>query len=273
MSATYRTLCLGVALTALPCFVLPRAGAQSDPDPNALLRPALAKMAAAAHSKTRFTYFDLNHTMNFDGKGRTISDVSKLFEVTYIGNLQYSRLVQTDDGPLRGKELAAEQKRYDDAVSAHAGLNDAAQSNVSYTQLGSYGINLTASELASKYHNTLAGAALLPFCKCIMIDSTPLPGAPQRKYRMWVDPAKEQLLRLESTLLADDGQDMKDGVLTIIWTYIGDTPLISKSHFDVNVRLSQKKIVHVIADHTYLRYRRFLVTTTIVPSAPVAAKK
>ena len=270
---TYRTFCLGVALTALPCFVLPRAGAQSDPEPNALLRPALAKMAAATHSKTRFTYFDLNHTMNFDEKGRTISDVSKLFEVTYIGNLQYSRLVQTDDGPLRGKELAAEQKRYDDAVRAHAGLNDAAQSNVSYTQLGSYGINLTANELASRYHSTLAGVALLPFCKCIMIDSTPLPGAPQRKYRMWVDPAKEQLLRLESTLLADDGQDMKDGILTIIWTYLGDTPLISKSHFDVNVRLSQKKIVHVIADHTYLRYRRFSVTTTIVPSAPVAAKK
>jgi hypothetical protein len=262
-----------VALTALPCFVLPRAGAQSDPDPNALLRPALAKMAAAAHSKTRYTYFDLNHTMNFDEKGRTISDLSKLSEVTYIGNLQYSRLVQTDDGPLRGKDLAAEQKRYDEAVRAHTGLNDAAQSNVSYTQLGSYGINLTSSGLASQYRSTLAGTALLPFCKCIMIDSTPLPGAPQRKYRMWVDPAKQQLLRLDSTLLADDGQDMKDGILTIIWTYIGDTPLISKSHFDVNVRLSQKKIVHVIADHTYLRYKSFSVTTTIVPSATVAAKK
>jgi hypothetical protein len=262
-----------MALAGLACFVLPRAGAQSDPDPVALLRPALMKMAAAARSKTRFTYYDLNHTMNFDEKGRTTSDISKLFEVTYIGNLQYSRLVQTDDGPLRGKELAAEQKRYDDSVRAHAGLNDAAQSQVPYTQLGSYGINLTASSLSSQYHSTIAGVALLPFCKCIMIDSTPLPGAPQRKYRMWVDPAKQQLLRLESTLLADDGQDMKGGVLTIIWTYIGDTPLISKSHFDVNVRLNQKKSVHVIADHTYLRYRRFSATTTIVSNAPAAAKK
>ena len=269
----YRTFFLWVALLALPFLVLPRASAQSDPDPNALLRPALAKMAAAAHSKTRFTYFDLSHTMNFDEKGRTISDLSKLSEVTYIGDLQYARLVQTDDGPLRGKELAAEQKRYDDAVRAHTGLNDASQSQILYTQLGSYGINLTASGLASQYHNAIAGTAALPFCECIMIDSTPLPGAPQRKYRMWVDPAKEQLLRLESTLLADDGQDMKGGVLTIIWTYIGDTPLISKSHFDVDVRLSQKKIVHVIADHTYLRYRKFSVTTTIVSNAPADKNK
>ena len=268
----YRTFFLWVALLALPFLVLPRASAQSDPDPNALLRPALAKMAAAAHSKTRFTYFDLSHTMNFDEKGRTTSDMSKLFEVTYIGNLQYSRLMQTDDGPLRGKELAAEQKRYDDSVRAHAGLNDASQSQVLYTQLGSYGINLTAGGLASQYHSTIAGVALLPFCSCIMVDSTPLPGAPQRKYRMWVDPAKEQLLRLESTLLADDGQDMKGGVLTIIWTYIDGIPLISKSHFDVKVRLNQKRSVHVIADHSYLRYRRFSATTKIVPSASAVKK-
>jgi hypothetical protein len=269
----YRTLYLLLALPALACCVLPRASAQSDPDPVAVLRPALVKMAVAARSKTRFTYFDLNHTMNFDEKGRKISDLSKLSEVTYIGNLQYSRLVQTDDGPLRGKELAAEQRRYDDAVRAHAGLNDAAQSNDSYTQLGSYGINLTASGLASQYRSTLAGAAALPFCECIMIDSTPLSGAPQRKYRMWVDPAKQQLLRLDSTLLADDGQDMKGGILTIIWTYIGDTPLISKSHFDVNVRLTPKKSVHVIADHTYLRYRKFSATTTIVSNAPADKNK
>jgi hypothetical protein len=160
-----------------------------------------------------------------------------------------------------------------DAVRAHAGLNDAAQSNANNTQLGSYGINLTASGLASQYRSTLAGTALLPFCKCIMINSTPLAGAPQRKYRMWVDPAKQQLLRLDSTLLADDGQDMKGGILTIIWTYIGDTPLISKSHFDVRVRLSQKKIVHVIADHTYLRYRKFSATTTIVSNAPADKNK
>jgi hypothetical protein len=95
---------------------------------------------------------------------------------------------------------------------------DAAGGKLVYTQLGSFGIDLTASRLSSQFRNTIAGEALLPFCHCVMIDSMPLPGAPQRKYRMWVDPAKEQLLRLDTTLLADDGRDMKGGVLTILRT-------------------------------------------------------
>jgi hypothetical protein len=90
----YRTLYLLLALPALACCVLPRASAQSDLDPGAVLRPALVKMAVAARSTTRFTYLDLNHTVNLNEKGSTIADTTQLFEVTYIGDTQYAKLLK-----------------------------------------------------------------------------------------------------------------------------------------------------------------------------------
>jgi hypothetical protein len=253
---------------ALLLFAGTGVDAQSDSDPAALLRPPLVKLAMAARSKTRFTYLDLNHTVNLSEKGVKIADTTQLFEVTYIGNQRYSRLLERNGRPLRGSDLEAEQRRYDDAVRDYAALDDATHGKLFFSQLGSYGIDLTVSGLASEYRSVVAGTALLPFCSCVMVDATPLPGAPQRKYRMWVDPAKEQLLRLDSTLLEDEGQDLKGGILSILWTYIDDVPLISQSHFDVYVRVDQKK-VHAIVDHTYSRFGKFSDTSMMVPGEPV----
>jgi hypothetical protein len=229
------------------------------------------KLAEAARSQTRFTYLDLNHTMNFNEQGKRIADTTQLFDVTYIGDLQYSRLLEKNGKPLREKELTAEQKRYDEAVRQHTATGDMVRGKFFYTQLSGFGINLTASGMASQYRNTIAGLAPLPMCECVMIDSTPLPGAPQRKYKMWVDPAKEQLLRLDSTLLADDGQEMKGGMLTVLWTYIDDVPLVSESHFDAYVRYG-KTPVRVVVDHAYSKFRKFTVTSTIVSEAQAKKK-
>jgi hypothetical protein len=258
VSAAYRNLWLAPALVALLCFASPHAAAQDESDPITLLRPPLIKLAEAARPENRFTYLDLNHTVNLSERGAKLSDTTQLFEVMYIGNQQFSRLLQKDGKKLHGSELAAEQKRYDDAVREYDALNDTARSRLFYTQLGTLGVNLTVSSLASQYRNTVAGAALLPFCSCVMIDSMPLAGAPQRKFRMWIDPAKGQILRLDSTLLADIGQDMAGGTLTVLWTYIDDIPLITKSHVDVNVSYSGKR-VRVISDHTYSEYKRVTV--------------
>ena len=92
----------------LACVV--RAEAQSESDPWTLLKPALAKLSHVAESKTRFTFFDLNHLQNFDEKGKKLVDMTQLFEVTYIGNLQYSRLVETNGKPLSGRDLKKEQE-------------------------------------------------------------------------------------------------------------------------------------------------------------------
>jgi hypothetical protein len=228
------------------------------------MREPLVKLAAAARSQTKFTYLDLNHTMNFNAKGKKKVETTELHDVTYIGELPYSRLLEKKGRPLRGKELKAEQMRFDDAVKRHETLTNDVSGSLFYSQMGLYGINLTPSMMASQYKNTIAGQSLLPMCECVMIDSMPLPGAPQRKYRMWVDPAKNQLLRVDMQLLADDVQAMKGGMLTVVWTYIDGVPVVSQSHFDSYMRYG-RQVIRVVVDHTYSKFRRFSVTSTIVP--------
>jgi hypothetical protein len=44
-------------------------------------------------------------------------------------------------------------------------------------------------------------------------------------------------------------------------------PLIVHDHFDGNAMLGSKK-VRVVSDHEYSQFRKFSVTTTIIPIAP-----
>jgi hypothetical protein len=96
---------------------------------------------------------------------------------------------------------------------------DAAGGKLVYTQLGSFGIDLTASRLSSQFRNTIAGEALLPFCHCVMIDSMPLAGAPHRKYRMWWTRRRSSFCGWTQHCWRMTGGIMKGGVLTILWTY------------------------------------------------------
>jgi hypothetical protein len=114
-------ICLGSFFTGTRTF------AQEQPDAAALLRGALDKLEVAKQSKTRFTYLDLNHTQNFNEKGKKTADVTHLFEVTYIADLQYSRLLEVDGRELKGKALDEEQKRYDDAVKERSALDERAR--------------------------------------------------------------------------------------------------------------------------------------------------
>jgi uncharacterized protein (DUF924 family) len=105
-----KALCLFLTLP-LAVFANGQAQSQSDADPTALLKAALDKQEKAKESKTRFTYLDLHHTQNFSEKGKKTADFTQLFEVTYIADLQYSRLLEVDGKALKGKALDAEQKR------------------------------------------------------------------------------------------------------------------------------------------------------------------
>lgn len=71
-------------------------------------------------------------------------------------------------------------------------------------------------------------------------------------------------MRIETTLLADEGETLKGGTMSLQFTYIDGVPLVSHSHFDVTL-LMGKHHVQVITDHVYSRFQKFAVTTTIVP--------
>jgi hypothetical protein len=236
-----------------------------DPVPPDLLKPAFAKLSRVSPSKTRFTYFDLNHLQNFDEKGKRFVDTTQLFEVTYIGDLQYSRLVEVNGRPLTGKELKREQDRYDQAVRDHEALDDTARAKIQHREMKRF--DVTLDHFSTQYRSSIFGHEEIDGRDCVLVEATPLPEAPQRHLRLWVDPAKQELLRMETVLLADEKDMLSGSKVTQGWIFVDGIPLVSETHFDTRIAAGKKQ-VHVISDHAYSRFRKFSVTTTIVPVGP-----
>jgi hypothetical protein len=246
-------------------FASARLNAEDDPEPWILLKPAFAKVYEASQSKMRFTYFDLNHLQNFNEKGKKFVDTTQLFEVTYIGELQYSRLMEVNGKALTGKDLKREQARYDDAVRDRSALDDKARAKIQHQVMKNF--DVTLNHFSSRYQSSIVGHDAVDGRNCFLIDATPLVDAPQRHLRIWVDPAKQEMVQIETTMLADEGDKLSGSRVTQKWTFVDGVALISESHFDTFI-LAGKKRIQVVQDHIYSRFRKFAVTTTIIPVEP-----
>jgi hypothetical protein len=246
-------------------FASARLDAEDDPEPWTLLKPAFTKVYEASQTKTRFTYFDLNHLQNFNEKGKRFVDTTQLFEVTYIGDLQYSRLMEVNGKALTGKDLKKEQERYDDAVRDRSALDEKARAKIQHQVMKNF--DVTLDHFPSRYQSSIMGHEAVDGRDCLLFDATPLLDAPQRHLRIWVDPAKQEMLQIETTLLADEGDKLSGSRVTQKWTFIDGVALISESHFDMFI-LAGKKRIHLVQDHIYSRFRKFAVTTTIIPVEP-----
>jgi negative regulator of sigma E activity len=241
-----------------------RLHAEDDPDPLSLLRPAFQKMEQSRGTFTRFTFHDLRHNLNFNEKGKKTADETQLYDVTYIGDLQYSRLLEVDGRPLEGRQLAKEQQRYDDAVRQHSALDDAARAKISHEVMKSLGATVSLSDLSSKYRSVTTGRSSADVCDCVVIDSNPLPDGPQRSYKFWVDSEKQEVMRIDFMLLADEEDTLKGSAFSFQYIYIDGIRLVSHSVIDATILLNKKR-VHVVTEHTYSNFRKFSVTTTILP--------
>jgi hypothetical protein len=250
---------------ALLLLVSARLYAQGDTtSTTAALRTALNKLGKANESKTRFTYLNLTHTLNFNEGGKKTADITQLFDVTYIGDLQYSRLLEHDDKPLTGRALKEEQKRYDDAVRERSALDDNARAKIQHQLMKNAGVDLSH---LNEYRNAVGDHATVDDRDCIVIDSTPVTETQKKHYRIWLDPKEEQIVRLEFNQLADEGDMLTGGSGMTEWIYVDGTPLVTRTHIDANV-LDGKKRMRIVTDHTYSQFRKFSVTTTIIPVEP-----
>jgi hypothetical protein len=248
------------------------AGAQSKDqvDANELLRRAVDKYETAKASKTRFTYLELIHTKNFNEKGKQTVNYSELFDVTYIADLEYSRLLEVNGKPLSGKALEDEQKRYDDAVRERSALDGRARAKIQHQRLLDAGIHVR--DLLTDYRNTLVGRDMIEGCDCVLVDLTPVSQTARKHYRLWLDPETQEIRRLDFDQLADEGDLQKGGAGTKSFQYIDGIPLMVRSHFDGKAFLANK-LVRVVSDHECSRFRKFSVTTTIIPAEAVTSRK
>lgn len=260
-----RLLCLLLIFVAGTWFANGLAQSTGDGDSTSLLRIAVEKYVKAKDSKTRFTYLELVHTQNFNEKGKKTVDYTQLFEVTYIADLQFSRLLEVDGKALRGKALEAEQKRYDDAVRERSALDGFARAKIQHQKMLDAGIKL--SDLVSEYRVSAVDHVPLEDCSCILVDLVPSSSAAKKHYRLWIDPNTSEIRRLDFDQLADEGDLLGGGSGTQTFQYLDGVPVGVHSHFDGRAALNNQT-VRIVADHTYSRFRKFSVTTTVIPVMP-----
>jgi hypothetical protein len=239
--------------------------AQNEADPTAVLRLAVDKFEKAKNSKTRFTYLELVHTQNFNEKGKKTVDYTQLFEVTYIADLEYSRLLEENGKALSGKALAVEQKRYDDAVQERWALDGFARAKIQHQKMLGAGINL--GDLLTKYRSSVVDRASMDGCNCVLVDVVPLSTEAKKHYRLWIDPNTSEIHRLDFEQLADENELLSGGTGTVTYQYLEGIPLVVHTHFDFRAKLNNQT-TRVVADHMYSQFRKFSVTTTIVPVMP-----
>ena len=257
--------CLLLILISAACFTDALAQPASDLDAESPLRAAIEKYRKGNDSKTRFTYLELVHTLNFNEKGKKTVDYTQLFEVTYIADLQFSRLLEVDGKPLKGKALEAEQKRYDDAVRERSALDGFARAKIQHRKMLDVGIRL--GDLLTEYRSTVMDRVMLGECNCALVDLVPLSSEAKKHYRLWINPGTSEIRRLDFEQLADERELLSGGSGTETLQYLDGAPLVAHSHFDGRSMLNNQ-IVRVVADHTYSQFRKFSVTATIVPAAP-----
>lgn len=262
---------LGVKASALALSLFLLASASLRPqapsavDPPGLLQRAVDKYEQAKASKTRFTYQEFSHTQNFNQKGKKTVDYTQLFEVTYIADLEYSRLLEVNGKPLKGQALEDEQRRYDSAVRERSALDGFARAKIEHSRLLDAGIKLR--DLLTEYRISGTESVTMDDCKCILFDLVPDSDAAKKHYRLWIDPGTSEIRRLDFEQLAYEGQFLSGGTGTETFQYLDGIPLVVHSHFDGRALLNNET-VRVVADHHYSRFRKFSVTTTIIPVAP-----
>jgi len=225
---------------------------------------------------TRFTYLLRDHTKNFNQKGKKIHEVTRRYEVIYIADLLYQHLLEINGKPLAGQDLADEQKRYEDAVRERTALDDAARAKLMHYKYKN--VAFSFGKILTKYSNRVVDHTQLNGRACLLIDSIPLEtiaDAPKRHLRIWLDPEKNEFLRIDFDLLADEDDLLRGSSGSMSFTYIDGVLLDTQNHLDCTLPAKDKKksASRVVTDQTFSNYRKFVSTSRILTDEETSSQQ
>jgi hypothetical protein len=240
----------------------------SDPPTGlAVLPPSQLSDLAAEHIRAAsvrlqdYIYLDTEHNQNYID-GALVVDHTTVSESIFIGGLPYLRKLSVDGHPLAGKDLAQENKLYDNAV------NEETRARLMKHDIGKKTDDL--DHLASRFNVIIAGHQVLDDHDCLVIDATPIRGTTdpdlQRHIQIAIDPTTKNVINVRIEYLADDNGFDRGTLLETRYHLLGGTiALPYEQTFDSVVQVPQllNKKIHVVKTHTYSNYRKFRATVTI----------
>lgn len=243
------------------------AAAQGAEDANSLLKSVIEKFKPTESGKARFTYKQLDHKYLFNAKGKKVFQDTERYEVIYLFDQEYRRLLEVNGKPLEGKALQAEQKRYEEAVNARKGLNARQRTEQAHGKHRE--VNLSMEELLSDFDSRIVGREMIAGHNCIVIDSMPKPSAsdaPKRHVTLWIDPENIEMPKLSFELLTDEDDLQKGSSGWFLMKTINGVSVDTETHFDFTMTVKKPKgIARIVTDSMYSDYKRFSSTAEILP--------
>lgn len=256
---------VGAFVVVTPHFSL-SAFAQSN-EPAVLIRRCLDAAKADKGSATRFTYTRHEHLQYFNAKNKKTGEMTRLFEVLYLFDLEYDRLLEVNEKPLSGSVLEKEQKRYEAAYNERKGLNQEQRAALAKGKI--VNVNMNLSRLLTGYDLRAMGHEEQSGRDCAVIDAMPKSVDSQgtsRHLTLWIDPVNAQLLKISFELLTDEKALLKGSKGSIVSTYIDGTSVDTEVHMDyLLVPEKKQKFSRLVQNNTLSNYKKFSISVRILP--------
>ncbi len=215
----------------------------------------------------RFTYTRHEHLQSFNAKNKKIGDATRLFEVLYLFDLEYDRLLEVNEKPLQGSALEREQNRYEAAYEERKGLNQEQRAALARGKL--VNVNMNLSQLLTAYDLRAMGHEEQSGRDCVVIDAMPKSVDAQGTSRhlvLWIDPMNAQLLKITFELLTDEKNLLKGSKGSIVSTYIDGASVDTVVHMDyLLVPEKKQKVSRIVQDNTLSNYKKFSISVRILP--------
>ena len=190
----------------------PAAQAPAQPVANlpALLAQVQANVAKNGKLLEQYTSDEFWHNRNFDKNGKITLDESAKYENVFVEGLPYRKKVEANGKPLAGKEAAAEEERYEKAVSERR-LMTTEQKRMSLHM--TWHSSLPMCCLSTLFSNRIAGYEQVGGREMVVVESVPRAGAKPSnddersalgwREKSWIDLADAMLARVEAESLVD----------------------------------------------------------------------
>jgi hypothetical protein len=226
-------LCLASigSVSVLPCFG--QRHDLSDADLPALLARVKTNTASNDRLIQQYTSDEVWHNRNFDKNGKTTVDESAKYEHVFLEGLPYRKKVEENGKPLVGKEAAAEEKRYEEAVKERRAMTTR-QKWLSLHKTWHFSLPMCC--LTTLFENHVVGHEQVDGRDMLVVDSVPRPDAMPKndeertalnwRQRAWIDIGDEIFARIDCESLSDQNHTAKGMTIRLDFDRTVDVPSI-----------------------------------------------
>lgn len=242
--------------------------ATNTPGSRTAVSSALTLLDKSKLDQTRFTYTRRVHLTSLTVSGAVSSESLRTFDITWINNEAYWRLIQIDDKPLPADLEAKEQKQYDEAVKNRKDFGHDLQARQAHWKNYKTEIDPTDALLTGNIYVEHTDIALRDGVdRVIEVHSgpnTPKINKCDWHYWFWVSGPNLFPVRVKVEADNDPTSGCTSASNDIKYNNVDGLPKMARrtGHFYPNPKSTGLDI----DDETFSNYRRFATTVTIGPA-------